>query len=498
VSPEPITPLYILRMIRILFLAVGIGAALSPASGKPIILRYTFTPDFGTASPSLHVMLTFQGSDAGTSKLILPTTWAGQRDLFNAIHNLRSEDSSTVIRPSDSDGTRTLQYPPGSTIRISYDLTNDWTEPLRHPKEFRVVVLNTHAILNGQNGLIYPDIGQMDLVEATFHWRKLPRSWIVASSFGTGRNGQHFHGEWRVVYNAIFAAGDFRVTRLESGGETLTLAARGSWVFSDQQAADEIQSIFGVERKFWGETKPNRFLVVLTPYDQDSGSSDGTVFSDAFLLYLSRKQTFLTDEKSLLAHEVFHTWNPYRMGQPAGEATEWFTEGFTRYYQDRILLEAGLVTYPEYIARLNQILTAYWSSPDRNWSQQKWLERKNTGKPESTLPYERGAMIALWLDQRIRKNSSNQRSLDNRMFALLKSPEKQLSTDFLITALTNDLPPEDIASLRSYVEDGVTISLPAELEPDCGTLVLENVGKPQYKPTDQLGCRDQLKSQRSK
>src|SRR5271156_5789737 len=227
------------------------------AAGKPITLRYTFSPNFATSSPSLHVVLTFQGSDTGSSKLILPTTWAGQRDLFNAIHNLKSDDSVTLIKTTDDDGVRTLQYPPRSMIKISYDLVNDWTEPLRHPKEFRVVIQDTHAILNGQNGLIHPEIGQTDQVEATFRWRKLPRSWIVASSFGTGRNDQHFKGEWRIVYNAIFSAGDFRITRLESGGETLTLAARGSWIFSDRQAADEIQSIFGVERKFWGETKPN-------------------------------------------------------------------------------------------------------------------------------------------------------------------------------------------------------------------------------------------------
>jgi predicted metalloprotease with PDZ domain len=485
-------------MIRILILTAYFGAALTTAAGKPLILRYTFTPDFTTSSPSLHVVLTFQGSDAGNSQLILPTTWAGQRDLFNAIHNLRSEDSSTVIEPSDSDGVRTLQYPPGSTIRISYDLVNDWTGSLRHPKEFRVVVQDTHAILNGQNGLIHPDMGQMDQVAATFRWHKLPRSWIVASSFGTGRNSQRFNGEWRMVYHAIFSAGDFRLTKVESDGETLTLAARGSWLFSDREAADEILSIFRVERQFWGETKPNQFLVVLTPYDQDLGSYDGTVFSNAALFYLSRKQTFLTDEKSLLAHEVFHAWNPDRMGHPAGEATEWFTEGFTQYYQDRILLEAGLLTYPEYVDRLNQIVAAYWSSPDRNWSQKQWSERDHTGNPEYELPYKRGAVIALWLDQRIRKNSSNQRSLDNRMFALLESPEKRLSTEFLMTALSKDLLPEDTATLRSYIDEGVTISLPTELEPNCGTLVLENNDNPHYKPTDQLGCRDQLKPQRSK
>jgi predicted metalloprotease with PDZ domain len=280
-------------MMRMFILAVCIGASPAAATEKPLILSYTFTPHFRTSGPSLHIVLTFQGSGTGSSRLLLPTTWAGQRDLFNAIRNLKSEDSTTAIKPGESDGVRILQYPPKSKIRISYDLMDDWTGSLRHPKEFRVVVQKTHAIFNGQNGLIHPEIGQMDPVDTTFRWRKLPRNWRVASSFGTGKNDQHFKGEWRMVYSAVLSAGDFRLTQLESSGETLTLAARGSWVFSDRQAVDEILSIFRVERQFWGETKPNQFLVILTPYEQDLGSADGTAFTNAFLLYLSRKQPSL-------------------------------------------------------------------------------------------------------------------------------------------------------------------------------------------------------------
>jgi predicted metalloprotease with PDZ domain len=105
-------------------------------------------------------------------------------------------------------------------------------------------------------------------------------------------------------------------------------------------------------------------------------------------------------------------------------------------------------------------------------------------------------MIALWLDQRIRKNSSNLHSLDDRMFALLESPEKQLSTDTLIAALTKDLPLTDADSLRSFVEDGATIPLPTDLEPNCGLLVFENNRNPRYKTSDEVGCRDQLGAHR--
>jgi predicted metalloprotease with PDZ domain len=485
-------------MIRMLILALLGGVTLTAAvAEQPVTLHYTFTPILGTTGPSLHVMLTFRGSENGQSKLILPTTWAGERDLFNAVHNLKSVNSTTSITPTGDDGVRILRYPPKSMVSISYDLVNDWTGSLRHPKEFHVVIGNTHAIFNGQNGLVHPEIDQTMQVQINFRWRGLPKNWIVASSFGTGRNNQHFRGEWRTVYDAVFSSGDFRLTQRESHGETLTLAARGSWIFSDQQAVDEILRIFEVERKFWGETNPSRFLVILTPFDQDLGSSDGSAFSNAFLLYLSRKQTFLTDEKSLLAHEVFHTWNPYRMGVLGGQATEWFTEGFTVYYQDRILLQAGLLSYSEYLERLNRIVSAYWSSPDRNWSQTQWLERKHTGNPESELPYKRGAVIALWLDQRLRKNSSNTRSLDSCMLDQLNTaiPAKKLDTDSLISSLSKDLSPGDADSFRSFVKDGTTISLPEKLEPDCGALVFEKDAVPRYEVTNEAGCRDQLQRQ---
>src|SRR5580704_7726469 len=111
-------------MTRVLLLAVWFGATVTTAEAKPVALHYTLTPDFATSSPSLHVVLTFQGSATGSSRLILPTTWAGQRDLFNAIHNLKSDESRTVIKTTDDDGVRTLQYPPRSMIKISYDLVN--------------------------------------------------------------------------------------------------------------------------------------------------------------------------------------------------------------------------------------------------------------------------------------------------------------------------------------------------------------------------------------
>jgi predicted metalloprotease with PDZ domain len=479
----------------VLILVFSAVAFASTSGETPTKLSYVFTPDLHSSPvPVLHVKLEFQGNQDGFSILILPTTWAGQRDLYRSITNLNT-DSGTHLKVDILRGEVNLSYQPKHKVQVAYDLSSDWTDPLRHPKEFRVVVRATNCIFNGQNGLVYPALSQTHEVQAQFEWRNLPRGWVVASSFGSSKNKIRLRGPWHEVQNALFTAGDFRITHLSDAGESLTLAARGSWIFSDQDAAEEIVSLFRVERQFWGETRKHKFLVVLTAYDQDQGSSDGTAFTDSFLLYLSRKQTFLIDIKSQLAHEVFHTWNPYQIGRASGDVTEWFTEGFTRYYQDRILLQARLVSYPEYINRLNQIVTGYWSSPERNWTQQQWLDHKQSGDSESELPYQRGAVIALWLDETIRRETTNKLSLDDRMFALLGSKGSQMTTESLISTLSDGLSSQLRKQLRSFVEDGTTIPLPTRLEPGCAMLISGET-LPSYKSTAGKDCENQLASRR--
>jgi predicted metalloprotease with PDZ domain len=445
---------------RVLFLIAFLAASSIMNAQGILKLEYTFTPDISSPKPILHVEMTFAGNDSGIATIVLPTTWAGERDLFKSIQNIHSLDPDCKVNSTASPASLLMQCPPGHNFRIVYDLASDWTGELRHPKEFRVLVKESHLIFNGQNGLVHPKIDQNAQVRVGFRWKNLPDGWKVASSFGSNRSEQIFRGQWHEVYNALFSAGDFRITHLQSAGERLTLAALGSWNFSDQQAAEEILNIFRVEREFWGERKRNSFLVVLAPFDQDFGSSDGTAFSNAFLLYLSRKQTFLIDEKSLLAHEIFHGWNPLRMGIPQGEETNWFTEGFTRYYQDRILMQAKLIDYPQYLERLNKIVAEYWSSPDSNW---------------------RGAMIALWVDERIRQFSAGKSSLDERMFSLLqKKPDRYLTTEFLLSVLSEGMSNEDVSALRSFVELGNNIPLPKNLALHCGSLIQSDGAAPYY------------------
>ena len=53
------------------------------------------------------------------------------------------------------------------------------------------------------------------------------------------------------------------------------------------------------------------------------------------------------------------------LARSAGTVT-WFCEGFTGYYEDLMLLRAGLEQFPDYVAGLNTKLRAYEMNEGRD------------------------------------------------------------------------------------------------------------------------------------
>jgi predicted metalloprotease with PDZ domain len=96
-------------------------------------------------------------------------------------------------------------------------------------------------------------------------------------------------------------------------------------------------------------------------------------------------------------------------------------------------------------------------------------------------------VVALWLDEQIRRYSGNKESLDDRMRALLRTKRGRLTTESLVDALSNDLSPELKEQLRSFIEQGLPIPMPTRLESSCATLVTSG-SYPLYTPANTNGC----------
>jgi predicted metalloprotease with PDZ domain len=137
----------------------------------------------------------------------------------------------------------------------------------------------------------------------------------------------------------------------------------------------------------------------------------------------------------LISHEYFHLWNVKRL-RPAELARYdyerenptrllWFFEGFTSYYDDLLLLRAGLIDAAAYLKLLATAINQVLQTPGRQVqpvaqaSFEAWTKyyRPDANTPNATISYyTKGALIALCIDLTLRRQ--NRGTLDDAMRAL--------------------------------------------------------------------------------
>lgn len=137
----------------------------------------------------------------------------------------------------------------------------------------------------------------------------------------------------------------------------------------------------------------------------------------------------------LISHEYFHTWNVKRLRPDAfarydydrENYTEllWFFEGFTSYYDDLLLLRAGLIDEARYLKLLAKTVNQVLQTPGRQVqsvaqaSFDAWVKyyRQDENTANATVSYyTKGALVALCLDLRLRREGAG--TLDTVMRAL--------------------------------------------------------------------------------
>ncbi len=150
---------------------------------------------------------------------------------------------------------------------------------------------------------------------------------------------------------------------------------------------------------------------------------------------------------SYVAHEYFHNFNvkrirPLALG-PFDYETEnqtnmlWVSEGLSVYYQDLVLVRAGLMTRDQYLEKMAGAITKfenaaghrYQSATESSWT--TWGTSGVGGDRNTTISYyDNGGMLGAILDLAIRAGSGNRKSLDDAMRGLYQTYYKTKKRGF--------------------------------------------------------------------
>jgi predicted metalloprotease with PDZ domain len=139
----------------------------------------------------------------------------------------------------------------------------------------------------------------------------------------------------------------------------------------------------------------------------------------------------------LCSHEYFHTWNvkrikpaaftPYDLERENYTRLLWAFEGITSYYDDLLLVRAGLISESEYLEILARNITSLLRTAGRmkqtveEASFDAWIKyyRPDENSPNAQVSYYlKGGLIGLSLDLIIRSRTRGGKSLDDVMRAL--------------------------------------------------------------------------------
>lgn len=139
----------------------------------------------------------------------------------------------------------------------------------------------------------------------------------------------------------------------------------------------------------------------------------------------------------LCSHEYFHTWNvkrikpaafaPYDLRSEGYTSLLWLFEGFTSYYDDLMLVRAGVIDEAAYLKLVAKTINGVLRSSGRTKqsvaasSFDAWVKyyRQDENSPNAIVSYyTKGSLIGLALDLTIREETGGRRSLDDVMRTL--------------------------------------------------------------------------------
>lgn len=151
---------------------------------------------------------------------------------------------------------------------------------------------------------------------------------------------------------------------------------------------------------------------------------------------------------SYVCHEYFHNFNvkrirPIALG-PFNYDMEnltnmlWVSEGLSVYYQDLVLVRAGLMTREQYLEKMQTAIGSFENAPGHHYqsatesSWNTWNTGSGIGGDRNTTIsyYNNGAMLGAMLDLNIRDAGKNRKSLDDVMRGLYQKYYLQMHRGF--------------------------------------------------------------------
>jgi len=266
----------------------------------------------------------------------------------------------------------------------------------------------------------------------------LPPGWKTTMTGLTqlaGAPHQYRAVDFDTLVDSPIVAGNPAVYEFSVAGTPHYLVNTGeAGVFDGARAVKDVEKIAQACYRLWGQVPYEKYLVLNLIIE----SGGGLEHKNSVLMMTSRWATS-TRQRYLgwlgtVSHELFHAWNVKRLRPVAlgpfdyereNYTTDlWIAEGFTSYYGDLLLHQAGISTRDEYLQGLGRTIESLQTTPGRLVQSAElasfdaWIKayRPDENSANTSISYyTKGEIVAFLLDAKIRRATHGAKGLDDVM-----------------------------------------------------------------------------------
>ena len=380
---------------------------------SPALAQVEYAIDL--TDPTHHegkVRIDFPASDGATLDVKMPVWRTGRYQILplpNGVRGFRAEDSAgrTLRWEKIDNATWRIHGARGAKVRVRYDLfANELGLRTRH-------IDDSHAYLNPSAVFLYADRFRKEEARVSL---SLPSGWKSFSGMEQPRPNAFVAADWDVLTDSPIEAGPHQLRTFEADGRRYELVIWGKGNHDGDRIAADLKKLVPTTQSIWKGYPYRRYLFIVHATD---GASGATEHLNSTVIQLPRYR-FKPEDSYLrflgtASHELIHTWN-VKAYRPAGlvpydyqreNLTDllWVAEGSTDYFDNHLLLRAGLMRPGQYLDNLADAIEANRRRPGRrlqsvaeaSWDQ--WIAPSGMRATNASVDiYSEGAIASWALD----------------------------------------------------------------------------------------------------
>ncbi len=415
---------------------------------------------------------------------IVPGTYANY-DFGRYVSNFKAFDAAGKPLPTEKINANSYKIKKAKTLyKVSYLVDDSWDSPeikgeyIFEPagtdiEKDTLFAINTHGFFG------YFDNLKKLTYQVTFN---KPKGFYGATSMIASKsdvNSDTFtSGNYMDLVDAPIMYSKPDTTVLKVGGADILISVYSpNKKLTSKEIADNVKTLLEAQKEYLGGTLPIKkyaFLIVLS--DNLKNGSYGALehsYSSFYYLPEGSADELTQTIKDVCAHEFFHIVTPlsihseeignFDFNQPKMSKHLWLYEGATEYAAGHMQMKYDLISLPQYLSMIRSKIN---NMTDRYKDDLPFTEMSlgvlDKYKEQYQNVYEKGALIGLCLDVKLRELSGGKYGTQNLMRDLSKyyGKDKSFQDAELFDKITEITKfPEIRTFFKRYVEGNEPLPL---------------------------------------